>query len=372
MNQRLDNLFSWLAAAALVAPAVAFAIKREQDQREPAAVWVNPTPAQEPLSIQEARAGERGRGRRAAAPHAIPWNGWKDILKRTFNKIFDDRILALGAGVVFYSLLALFPAIAAGVSFYALFADAGTIAYHLSILSDIIPAGVLEIVRDEISRIAAKSDGRLTLGFLLSLGIAVWSANAGMKALFDALNVIYDEREKRGLIRLNAISLMFTIGAILGSLLALGTVVVFPLILARFGWTSMDAPAIAYLRWPGMFLLLLFALSILFRYGPSRRPAKWRWISVGSAFASLAWLAVSSLLSWYLADFANYNATYGALGAVVGMMMWMWLSTLVVLIGAELNSEMEHQTALDSTVGQPKPLGLRGAIMADTVGISNQ
>jgi len=370
MNQRLDNLFSWLAAAAVVATAVAFAIKREEDKRQPAATWVNPTPAQEPLSIQEARAIEHGRGRHAAAPHAIPWNGWKDILKRSFNEIFDDRILALGAGVVFYSLLALFPAIAAGVSFYALFADAGTIAYHLSTLSDVVPAGVLEIVRDEITRIAAKSDGRLTLGFLLSLGIALWSANAGMKALFDALNVIYDEREKRGLIRLNLISLTFTICAILGSLLALGAVVVFPLILARFGWTSIDAPAIAYLRWPGMFFLLLFALSILYRHGPSRRPAKWRWISVGSAFASLAWLAVSSLLSWYLADFANYNATYGALGAVVGLMMWMWLSMLCVLIGAELNSEIEHQTSLDSTVGLPRPLGRRGAIMADTVGMA--
>ena len=341
-----------------------------QDQDKDDTTWIKPRPAQEPLSLQEARAAERGRGRKARTPHAIPWAGWKDILHRAFNKILEDRILALAGGVVFYSLLALFPAIAAGVSCYALFADAGTIAHHLSSLSDIVPSGVLDIVRDEITRMAAKSDGRLTLGFLVGLAIALWSANAGMKALFDALNIVYDEREKRGFIRLNLISLLFTVCAILGALLALAAVVVFPLILARLGWSSFDAPVIAYLRWPVMFFLLLLALTVLYRYGPSRRPAKWRWISVGSTFASLGWLVVSSLFSWYLANFANYNATYGALGAVVGLMMWMWLSALVVLIGAELNSEIEHQTARDSTVGPPKPLGLRGAIMADTVGMA--
>jgi membrane protein len=145
-------------------------------------------------------------------------------------------------------------------------------------------------------------------------------------------------------------------------------VVVFPLFLAAYARSAADQPFIGYLRWPVLFALVIAGLALLYRYGPSRRPAKWRWITIGSLFAALAWLAVSSLFSWYLADFANYNATYGALGAVVGLMMWMWLSTIVMLIGAELNSEIEHQTAHDSTVGPEKPLGGRGAVMADTVG----
>jgi membrane protein len=139
-------------------------------------------------------------------------------------------------------------------------------------------------------------------------------------------------------------------------------------LLAAFGVTSSDHPIVAYLRWPVLFMLIIFALGVLYRYGPSRRRAKWRWITVGSVFAALTWLVVSALLSWYLGNFANYNATYGALGAVVGLMMWMWLSTIVVLVGAELNSEIEHQTARDSTIGREKPLGTRGAVMADTVG----
>jgi membrane protein len=189
-----------------------------------------------------------------------------------------------------------------------------------------------------------------------------------MKAIFDALNLIYDEDEKRGLIWLNVVSLFFTICAIAGAGLAIALVVVFPVLLAAFGLTSSDQPIIGYLRWPVMFVLIILGLAVLYRYGPSRRLAKWRWISVGSVFACLTWLAVSALFSWYLGNFANYNATYGALGAVVGLMMWMWLSTIVVLVGAELNSEIEHQTARDSTVGPEKPLGTRGAVMADTIG----
>jgi len=326
------------------------------------------TPAQEPLTLQQIRAIERGRGRRARAPSQIPWRGWKDVFVRTYREIQDDRLLALAAGVAFYSLVSLFPAIAAGVSSYALFANVATVSKHLSIAYDIVPAGSLDLVGEEISRIAAKSDGKLTFGFLLGLGIALWSANAGMKAIFDALNIIYDEDEKRGLIWLNVVSLFFTVCAIAAVGVALALVVVFPLFLAAFGLSNFDHPIVGYLRWPLLFVLLIFGLSVLYRYGPSRRLAKWRWLSVGSVFAALAWLGVSSLFSWYLGNFANYNATYGALGAVVGLMMWMWLSTIVVLVGAELNSEIEHQTARDSTVGREKPLGTRGAVMADTVG----
>jgi membrane protein len=370
MNPRLDNLISWFVASVVVTAGVIVALKRQEEQPvlKPLRVLPRATPAQEPLGLQEIRATERGRGRKAHTPSQIPWRGWMDIAVRTYLETQEDRLLALAAGVAFYSLVALFPAIAAGVSFYALFADAATIGKHLSLVAGLVPADVLDMLRNEIARIGAKSDGKLTFGFLLGLGIALWSANAGMKAIFDALNIIYDEQEKRGLVRLNLISLLFTVGAIGALLLAIGAVVVFPLVLAAFGLSTLDQPIIGYLRWPGMFALIILGLAVLNRYGASRRPAKWRWTSVGSVFAALAWLAVSSLFSWYLGNFANYNATYGALGAVVGLMMWLWLSIIVVLVGAELNSEIEHQTSRDSTVGPERPLGVRGAVMADTVG----
>jgi membrane protein len=255
------------------------------------------------------------------------------------------------------------------VSVYAFFSNASSIANHLSLAADVVPGASLDLLREEITRMAGRSDGKLTFGFLLGLSIALWSANAGMKAIFDALNIIYDEEEKRGIVWLNMVSLFFTLCAIGGMLFALGAVVVFPLVLAAFGWTALDAPLmIGILRWPAMFVMVIAALAVLYRYGPSRRIAKWRWLSVGSVFAAVSWLAVSVLFSWYLGNFANYNATYGALGAVVGLMMWMWLSTIVVLVGAELNSEIERQTAIDSTAGLPRPLGARGAVVADTVG----
>jgi membrane protein len=372
-NSRIDNLVSWLAASVMVTAGVIYVLRLQEKRGKPRPSRVLPraTPAQESLTLQVVRAAEPGRGRRAHAPTHIPWRGWKDIFVRTYYEIQNDRLLALAAGVGFYSLVALFPAIAAGVSSYALFANAATISKHLSIVSDIVPAGSLDLLSGEIARIAAKSDGKLTFGFGLGLGIALWSANAGMKAIFDALNIIYDEEEKRGLVWLNVVSLFFTVCAIAAAGLAVALVVVFPLLLVASGLTSLDEPIIGYLRWPVMFVLMIVGLAVLYRYGPSRRLAKWRWTSVGSVFAASAWLAVSSLFSWYLGNFANYNATYGALGAVVGLMMWMWLSTIVVLVGAELNSEIEHQTARDTTVGPEKPLGTRGAVMADTVGAAH-
>jgi membrane protein len=370
-SQRAENLLSWFSASVLVTLGVIYALKvREDLARSPQPVVPRPSPAQEPLALQRKRAGERGRGRLADTPLQIPWRGWRDIVVRTYHDTHNDRLLSVAAGVTFYSLVALFPALAAGVSSYALFADVATVGRHLSVVADIVPPGTLDLLGEEIRRIAAKSEGRLTLGFIFGLLVALWSANAGMKAIFEALNIIYDEEEKRGIIRLNLVSLAFTICAIAGVGLALGLVVVMPLVLAAFGLTAADIPAISHLRWPVMFPTIIIAISVLYRYGPSRRRPKWRWIGVGSIFAALMWLAVSSLFSWYLGNFANYNATYGALGAVVGLMMWIWLSTIVLLVGAALNSEIEHQTARDTTVGPEKPLGARGAVMADTVGAS--
>src|SRR5262249_14148884 len=278
------------AASVLVTAGVIYALKLQEDRSSPGPerVLPHPTPAQEPLGLQKMRANEPDRGRRARAPLEIPWLGWKDILLRTYREIMDDRLLALAGGVAFYSLVALFPAIAAAVSSYALFANPGTISKHLSTMADVMPVGALDILGNEITRIAEKSEGKLTLGFVIGLAIALWSANAGMKSIFDALNIIYDEQEKRGLIWLNVGSLLFTICGIAAAGLALGLVVVFPLLLAATGLTNLDQPLIGYLRWPLMFALIILGLAVLYRYSPSRRPPKWRWISVGSVLAALA------------------------------------------------------------------------------------
>jgi len=322
----------------------------------------------EPRAWQYARARQPGRGREATSPWHIPWAGWKDIFWRTYRQINEDRLLAVAAGVVFYGLLALFPAITAFVSFYGLFTDSATISQHLSTIAGVVPDAAYGIIEEQVNRIASKGGAGLSFGFVFGLGLALWSANAGIKAVIDALNVVYDEKEKRSFIRLNVVSLCFTLGAIAALLLSFGAVVVFPLVLDRVGLGDMAQTLIGILRWPALLVLVLTGLTLLYRFGPSRREPKWQWVSVGSIFAAASWLASSALLSLYLQRFANYNETYGSLGAGIGLMMWMWVSIIVILVGVELNSEIEHQTARDSTVGPEKPIGTRGAAMADTVG----
>jgi membrane protein len=321
----------------------------------------------QPISAQLHRAKEPGRGRRATAPWHIPWTGWKDILWRVYASVNDNRLLAVAAGVVFFSLLAIFPAVAAFVSLYGLIADTSTIDAHLSFAAGIFPAGAVDILHDQITKLAAKSDAKLSLGFMTGLGVALWSANSGMKAIIDALNVVYDEKEKRSFVKLNLVSLLFTLIAIFSLMVALAGMVIAPIIFSAVGLSSLLSLAIVVLRWPLLLVLAAVALAAIYRYGPSRREARWQWLSVGSG-AAIGWLISSVLFSWYIANFGAYNATYGSLGAAVGMMMWMWISAIVILLGAELNAEIEHQTARDSTVGSDKPLGVRGAVMADTIG----
>jgi membrane protein len=317
---------------------------------------------------QRGRALQPGRGRRAASPWQIPFRGWKDILWRTYERIGEDRLLAVAAGVVFYGLLALFPAITAMVSLYGLFAKASTINEHLSAVAGLLPEGGVSVVQDQVNRLAAKGDAKLGFGFIIGLAIALWSANSGMKAIIDALNVVYEEKEKRGFIKQTLISFGFTLAAIAAVLLALGAVVVMPVALNCLGLHAVTDFLLRGLRWPVLLALIITALAVLYRFGPSRQEPRWQWISVGSVVAAAAWLVASGLLSWYLASFASYDATYGSLGAGIGLMMWMWVSSIDILFGAELNSEIEHQTTRDSTVAGEKPLGARGAVMADTIG----
>src|SRR5436305_903579 len=310
----------------------------------------------------------QGRGRHATSPWQIPWKGWKDILIRTYREFGRDRLLAVAAGVVFYALLALFPAITALVSSYALFAKASTINDHLATLAGMLPSGAFDIVRDQVNRVLSKGDAKLGFAFAFSFLLAVWSANGGTKAMMDALNVAYEEEEKRGFLKLNAVSLAFTFGGLIAALLAIGSIVAVPIILATIGLGSVADAVLRIGRWPVLIVAMLLGLAVLYRYGPSRSSARWQWVTPGSLFATVTWLIGSALLSFYLSNYANYDATYGSLGAAIGLMVWMWMSTIVVLLGAELNAEIEHQTAADTTQGGDKPLGTRGAKVADTVG----
>ena len=191
---------------------------------------------------------------------------------------------------------------------------------------------------------------------------------SGIKAVIDALNVIYEQKEDRTFLKLNLVALVFTLAGFAAFLLAIAAIVVLPLILSPIGLGTLTEALTRIARWPVLLVVLLSCLAVLYRYGPDRRAARWQWVTVGSVFAAVTWIVASFLFSWYLASFANYNATYGSLGAVVGLMIWLWISTILVLLGAELNAEIEHQTARDSTVGKDKPMGARGAVMADTVG----
>jgi membrane protein len=204
------------------------------------------------------------------------------------------------------------------------------------------------IVQDHGNRLVATEDVKLSFRFVFGLGIALWSANAGMKAIMDALNVVYEEKEKRG--KLNLMSLAFAMAAIASLLLAIGAVVVLPLVLSYLGLQTFTDAFFRLSRWPILLTLAVLGLAVLYRFGPSRREPRWQWISMGSVLAALAWLSASNLLSWYLTNFANYDATYGSLGAAIGMMTWMWASSIVILFGAELNSEIERQTTRDSTI----------------------
>ncbi len=313
-------------------------------------------------------ATQPGHGRRSKSPLAIPWAGWKDIFWRTYRRIDDDRLLATAGGVVFFGLLAIFPAVTALVSSYGLFADPSTISNNLQTLAVMLPEGTFQIVADQVARVVSKGSTALGATFLFGLVLAVWSANAGVKSIIDALNVAYEEREKRGFIKLNLVSLAFTVGGIAALLLMVAAVVAFPLALDHLGIAPEPKLIVTLARWPLLFVILLGALAVLYRFAPSRDAPRWQWLSIGAVTAAVLWIAGSSLLSWYLSAFANYSATYGSLGAAIGLMTWMWMSVIVIMFGAELNSEIERQTLRDTTTGRPKPLGSREAVSADTVG----
>jgi membrane protein len=311
---------------------------------------------------------EPGRGRLARAPLGIPARGWRDILWRVWREIGEDRIFLIAAGATFYLLLALFPALAAFVSLYGFVADPRTIADHIAFLGGVLPTGGYDLIRGQLQSLAAQDVRSLSFGFVTGLAVAFWSAMNAMKSLFEGLNVAYGEREKRSFLLVSLVAFAFTIGAMLVGIVMIISVGVIPALFALLSIDSWTETVVSLLRWPVLLMLVGVAITILFRYGPSRERAKWRWVTYGAAMATVVWLLASWGFSHYLRNFADYNATYGSLGAVIGFLMWTWISVVILLVGAELNAEMEHQTARDSTTGDPRPLGERGAVVADTVG----
>jgi membrane protein len=242
------------------------------------------------------------------------------------------------------------------------------VASHLDTVANVAPGGAIVILREEMTRLASQGGATLGVSFLVSLAISFWTANSGVKATFDALNIVYGEEEKRSFIKLNIITLFVMLGIVVFILLTLAEVVAVPVALTYIPIPGVTALVVELGRWPILFVLVTTTLAVLYKYGPSRTEPRWRWVTWGSVSAAIVWLAASALFSWYVASFGSYNKTYGSLGAVIGFMTWIWISIIVVLVGAKLNAEMEHQTIREGTTGQPKPLGRRGARMADTVG----
>jgi len=322
-------------------------------------------------NIDRTRARQTGRGREVSWPHHIPPRGWWDIVGRVFSEVMEDRITLIAAGATFYLILALFPALTAFVSLYGLVADPVTIADHIAFLGSLMPKAGYDMISGQLHALAKANTNALSFGFLFGVLAALWSANNGIKTIFEAMNIAYEEKEKRSFIWLNVMSLLFTLGAMVIAALFVISVGVVPAVLSFLRLDSFAAILIEYLRWPVIIVAAAFAISIIYRYGPSRRRAKWRWQVPGAAIATIVWLIASIGFSWYLTNFANYNATYGSLGAVIGFLMWVWISMVILLVGAEINAEMEHQTAIDSTIGRDRPMGGRGAHVADTLGAAS-
>src|ERR671918_1645503 len=307
------------------------------------------------------------RGRHADRPSQIPKSGWRDILLRTKREISDDHVSLIAAAVAFYGLLALFPAIAALISLWALLFDPQQIEQQIETLSGLLPPEAAAIIEDQARKVA-EDVGGLSIGAAGGILLALYGASKGMKALMEGLNIIYDEQEERGFIKLNLIALGLTLLVILAMIVALGAIIIVPILLGAVGLGPVAETLANLLRWPLLFVVALFALAIIYRYGPSRAQPRWRWVSWGAAVATIIWIIGSIAFSIYVQNFGSYNETYGSIGAVVILLMWFWLSSFTVLLGAELNSEMEHQTERDSTTGEPQPRGRRGAYVADHVG----
>ena len=307
-----------------------------------------------------------GRGRLATRPEQIPRKGWLDIVWRVASAYFGDRVGFVAGGVTFFMVLSLFPMLAAFVTLYGLFANPADAWSRLAFLYSILPSNVAEFLGGEMSRLASNTHGQLTFTLVWTLLLSLWTANGGIKTLFYGLNLAYHEVERRNIVRYNLLCLAFTLSGLAAVLLTAALVVGVPVVLSVLGLQD-DFSAVAWLRWPVLFVVYAAALTVIYRFGPCRQKARWRWLAPGALFAAVLSLGVSFLFSWFLTTFVR-TASYGPLAAFMGFLLWIWITVQIILIGAKANAEIEHQTAIDTTTGAPLPIGQRGALMADSVG----
>lgn len=309
-----------------------------------------------------------GRGRLAWHPHGIPVAGWIDILHRVRYRISRDFVPLMSAGVAFFGLLAFFPAIASLVSLVALFTDPTVVVAQFDGLAGIAPAQPLELVRDQAVALADQTGGQATLTAGVSLILSLFWASRGMDKVVDGVNLAHGETERRNLVMRNVVSLALTVMLTAFALLALILAVAVPVVT---GWVGLDGWSDGILRvgrWPLLVVLTMTGLGVVYRYGPARKPPRWSWVTPGAVIATGVWLGGSLLFAFFVRNFGSYNPTYGTLAGVVILLLYMWLTSFIVLLGAQLNGEMEHQTRHDTTRGPRRPMGQRGAFMADTLG----
>ncbi|MBA4148545.1 MAG: YihY/virulence factor BrkB family protein [Verrucomicrobia bacterium] len=314
-------------------------------------------------------ADAKNRGREAERPTAIPRKGWRDILKRTKAEMDDDNMLIIAAGVAFYLLIGIVPGLIALISIYGLIADPGQVQQQFAAISGVLPQAASELLSGQMQRIAGNNTAA-GWGAAISILAALWASSSAMKALVRALNIAYDETEKRSFIKLTAITLVLTLGVVATGIVAIGAIVFLPMVLNFVGFGDNSQLIANLIRWPLLALIAVLGLAVLYRFGPNRTEPQWRWVSGGAVVAMLLWVLASAAFSFYVSNFGNYNEMYGSLAAIVIMMLWLYLSSLAVLIGAELNAEMEHQTAKDTTKQPEKRMGKRGAHVADDLGES--
>lgn len=325
-------------------------------------------PVPETMSAHESKAVASARGRNATNPLRIPRRGWWNILRRTWTRIGEDHLGLISAGVAFYGLLAIFPALGVAVALAGLVTEPADFVGALKDFSEILPTDAAQILVGQARQIAGSSGSGLGMAAILGLVLALWSSSRGVSSLIEGLNVAYDEDEKRNFLTLNFTAILLTLIVIAGAILGLTATIVIPAVLGIVGIEGGLLKWIGTLRWPILLLGTITGLSIVYRFGPSRRHARWVWITPGAALACLLWLVGTAAFARYAQNFASYNQTFGTLGGAIVLLMWLWLSAYIVLIGAELNAEIEAQTARDSTIGPDRPMGRRGAVKADMLG----
>jgi membrane protein len=327
-------------------------------------------PATRGKGTDAGRGHDGGRGREADHPGEIPPRGWKDILWRAWGEFSEQNLFLIAGGVTYAVLLALFPGLAALVSLYGLVFDAGQIERQVAALSGVLPSQTQELLNQELHSLVEASGGALGFAAIVGLLLALWSASRGMSGLITALNIAYEEKERRGFFKLNLIALGLTLGLLAGGIVAIALVAALPAV-ARL---VADGPATKWLlllaQWPLLVALVMLGLAMLYRFAPDRDKPQWRWVSPGAVTATILWIIGSVAFTVYVANFNSYDKTYGSLGGVVILLTWLYLSALTVLLGAVINAQSERQTRKDSTEGAPRPMGQRDARAADTVGDS--